>query len=301
MFRFGCLAVALLISACRSSARSARADSVRAASASSTPRDDFGTPIALAQPPRRVVSLNPTTTELLFAIGAGRRLVGRSQYDLYPDSARTVTDVGPSLRPNVESVLAARPDLVVLYASEDNRPAIAQLRHAGITALAFKIDNIEQFERDTRLLGRVVGDSARAAHLVDSVAGVLARVRAATAGLSRPTVVIPTWDRPIIAIGGGSFMSELLDIAGARNVYADVAAPSATVAFEDVLKRNPDVVLTTPSSAATIRASAEWRALPAVRAGRVRTFDTLLVERPSVQLGAAALSLAELFHPGAVR
>ena len=301
MFRFRWLAVVLLGSACRSSARDARADSAQAASASSAPLDDFGTPVVLARPPRRIVSLNPTTTELLFAIGAGGRLVGRSHYDVYPDSARAVPDVGPSLRPNVESVLAARPDLVVLYASEDDRPALAQLRHAGISTLALKIDNIEQFERDTRLLGRVTGDSARAARVVDSVAGVLARVRAATTGLPRPAVLIPTWDRPIIAIGAGSFMSELLDIAGARNVYADVAAPSVTVTFEDVLKRNPDVVLTTPTSAATIRASAEWRTLPAVRAGRVLTLDTLLVERPSVQLGAAALSLAELFHPGAVR
>jgi ABC-type Fe3+-hydroxamate transport system substrate-binding protein len=114
-------------------------------------------------------------------------------------------------------------------------------------------------------------------------------------------VFIPTWDRPIIAIGGGSFMSELLDIAGARNVYADLSAPSATVTIEDVVRRNPDIVLVSPTSAATIRTSARWRAIPAVRAGRVLVYDTTLVSRPSVLLGAAARSLAELFHPGSVR
>jgi ABC-type Fe3+-hydroxamate transport system substrate-binding protein len=114
-------------------------------------------------------------------------------------------------------------------------------------------------------------------------------------------VFIPTWDRPIIAIGGGSFMSELLDIAGARNVYADINGPSATVAIEDVVRRNPDIVLVTPASAAAMRTNARWRAIPAVRAGRILVYDTTLVSRPSVLLGAAARSLAELFHPGAVR
>jgi ABC-type Fe3+-hydroxamate transport system substrate-binding protein len=251
-------------------------------------------------PPHRIVSLNPTTTEILFAIGAGHRLAGRSQYDVFPDSATRVPSLGVALRPNIEAVMAVHPDLVILYASNDNRTAFDRLRAAGIAVAAFKIDSIEQFERDTRLLGRLTGDSARASALVDTVAATLARVRAATAGLPRPTVFIPTWDHPIIAIGGGSFMSELVDIAGARNIYADMPGPSGTVTLEDVVRRNPDLVITSPISAANMRSSAAWRTVGAVRAGRVLAYDTLLVSRPSVTLGAAARSLAELIHPGAV-
>lgn len=273
----------------------------RSAQPTDAPRDDYGTPIAIGRAPQRIVSLNPTTTEILFALGAGQRLVGRSQYDVFPDSAKFVPSVGAALRPNIESVLATHPDLVILYASQDNRPAVERLRQAGITTVAFKIDSIEQFERDTRLLGRLTGDSARAATLVDSVAATLSAVRAATANLPRPTVFIHAWDRPIIAIGGGSFLSQLLDIAGARNVYADIAAPSAAVTLEDVVKRNPDFVLASPISAPKMRASESWNAVPAIRAGKLLVYDTVLVGRPSVLLGAAARSLADLIHPGAVR
>lgn len=295
VFRFYSYIAALVVAfaGCRPPERSAQP--------TDAPRDDYGTPIAIGRTPQRIVSLNPTTTEILFALGAGQRLVGRSQYDVFPDSARLVPSVGAALRPNIESVLATHPDLVILYASQDNRPAVDRLRQAGIMTVAFKIDSIEQFERDTRLLGRLTGDSARAATLVDSVAATLSVVRAATASLPRPTVFIHAWDRPIIAIGGGSFLSQLLDIAGARNVYADIAAPSAAVTLEDIVKRNPDFVLASPVSAPKMRSSESWNAVPAIRAGKLLVYDTVLVGRPSVLLGAAARSLADLIHPGAVR
>ena len=295
VFRFRSFTVAFLVgfAGCR--------PAERATPPADTLRDDYGTPIVFGRAPRRIVSLNPATTEILFAIGAGPRLVGRSEYDVFPDSARLVPSVGAALRPNIESVLATHPDLVVLYASQDNRPAAERFRQAGIQTVAFKNDSIEQFARDARLLGRVTGDSARAATLVDSVLATLARVRAATANLPHPTVLIHAWDRPIIVIGGGSFLSELLDIAGARNIYADIKTPSATVTLEDIVTRNPDYVLASPVSAPKMRASESWNAVPAIRAGRLLVYDTTLVGRPSVLLGAGAVSLANLIHPGAVR
>jgi iron complex transport system substrate-binding protein len=272
-------------------------------SSAAVEHDDFGDTVVIeaAHQPARIVSLNPTTTEILFAIGAGSRVVGRSTYDVFPDAARAVTDVGMPLRPNIEAVLAVHPDLVLLYASSDNRQAAQRFHQAGVRTLSLKIDSIAQFERDTRLLGRFTGDSASAYTLVDSVAATLDRVRAATKDLPRPTVFIPTWDRPLIAIGGGSFLSQLLDIAGARNIYGDIPAPSAVVTIEDVTKRNPDLVMVSPASAPTLDSNPKWRALSAVRQKRVLVFDTTLVGRPSVTLGAAARSLAELLHPGAVR
>lgn len=264
------------------------------------PRDDFGAPIAIGARPARIVSLNPTTTEILFAIGAGPRLVGRSRWDTFPPAATHVPALGDALRPNVEAVLAAKPDLVVLYASADDRSAADRLRRAGIPTVSFKIDSIAQFARDTRLLGRIVGDSLAADRVVDTVMATLARVRRATASLPHPTVMVHAWDKPVIVLGGGSFMSELLDIAGARNAYADKSAPSLTVTLEDVVQRNPDYILAGADEAARLRASAEWHAVPAVRAGHILVYDMDLVSRPSVELGAAAVSLAGLIHPGAV-
>lgn len=263
--------------------------------------DDFGVPVTIGPPPRRIVSLNPTTTEILFAIGAGGRLVGRSEYDIWPEAARAVPSLGAALRPNAEAILGVHPDLVILYAGNDDQPVDARLRELRIPVAGFKIDRVADFERDTRLLGRLLGDSARADSVVAGVDSALARVRRATNALPRLSVFIPVWDRPLMTVGGGSFLTELLSAAGGQNIYAADSGASLTVTLEDVAKRDPDVVLATPEEVETIHRSAAWRAVRAVRNGRVYAYDTSLVARPSVQLGPAARSLANVLHPGAVR
>ncbi len=262
-----------------------------------TVHDDFGQEVVPGAA-RRIISLSPATTEMLFAIGAGSRVIGRTSWDWYPDSARLVPDMGPGLRPNLEVVVGARPDLVILYASADNRPAADRLRSLGIAVLAIKNDSIGDLARTLRLLGIVTGDSVRPGIVADSVVATLARVRAATAGRSRPTAFWYIWDSPLITIGRGSFMSELLDIAGARNAYADAVAPSPRVTLEDVVRRNPDLVIAGPDGTRKLSTDPRWRALPAVAAGRILIADTALVARPSVRLGEAAVSLARALHPG---
>ena len=264
-------------------------------------QDDFGHAVRLGEAPSRIVSLNPATTEILFTLGAGSRLVGRSQYDLWPDSARLIPALGDGIRPNVEVVLGKNPDLVILYASEDNRAAADRLRAAGVGTLSLKIDSIAEFRRATQLLGAILRDSLRARLVIDSVYGTLDRVRATTAKLPRPDVFWHVWDAPLITIGGGSFMNELVDIAGARNVYADIPEPSKAISLEDVAKRDPDFILAGPIGAHQIRDDPRWKIVRAARDGKVLTVDTLLVARPSVRLGEAAVSLARLFHSGTFR
>jgi ABC-type Fe3+-hydroxamate transport system substrate-binding protein len=264
-------------------------------------RDDYGRDVTLRARPTRIVSLNPATTELLFAIGAGGRLVGRTRYDLWPDSARLVPDLGPGMRPNLEAVLGARPDLVVLYASADDRAAADRLTAAGVATVAFRMDRVADFRRVTELLGRLAGDTARARAVVDSVSATLDRVRHATESTQRPTVFFHAWEKPLITIGGGSFLSELVAIAGGRNVYDSLPAPSATVTLEDVVRRDPDIVLVSPVEREKLLASARWQGVRAVRQGRVLAYDTNLVARPSVKLGEAAASLAALLHPATLR
>jgi iron complex transport system substrate-binding protein len=265
-----------------------------------TQTDDFGDAIQMGARAARIVSLNPTTTELIFALGAGNRLVGRTTYDVYPDSARNVPDVGPGLRPNVESILGTKPDLVVLYASNDNRAAARELRAAGINTVSIKIDHIADFHRASRLLGILLGDSARGAIVSDSVEKTLQRVRSATASLEKPKVFWHIWDAPLITIARGSYMNELVEIAGAANVYGDIPEASPAVSIEDVVKRNPQFILAGPEGAKKIAGDAQWSAVPAVRNKGILIVDTTVVGRPSVKLGEAAVSLAKLFHPGVV-
>jgi iron complex transport system substrate-binding protein len=267
----------------------------------SAPRtDDFGDTIVVRGVPKRVVSLNPATTEIVFALGAGNRLVGRTHWDLYPSEAKDVPDLGSGIRPNVEAVLGARPDLVLLYASIDNRAAATRLRAAGVNTLSLKIDRIADFHRAARLIGLLLGDSASGAVVSDSVARTLARVQRATASVEKPTVFWHIWDAPLITIARGSYMNELIDIAGGRNVYEGMAAPSPTVGIEDVLQRNPRYIITGPEGGAKIKADPRWASAPAVKEGRVLVVDTALVGRPAARLGEAALALGKLLHPGIV-
>jgi len=304
---------AALASACerdtaRAGARAAASDTA-ASSAAAAPaapppatvlRDDFGDTLTPSAAPRRIVSLNPATTELFFALGAGDRLVGRTHFDRYPAAALRVPDLGNGMRPNVEAVLGMRPDLVVLYASGENRDAAARFRAAHVPTLSLRVDRIADFRRTVAMLGVVLGDTAAARAVVDSVSRTLARVRSATASLPRPATFWKAWDDPVIAIGGGSFLTELVEIAGGRNIYGDDPRPSLDVTVEDVIRRDPDVVLAGPEAAARMRAAPAWQALRAVREGRVAIVDTTLIGRPGVRLGEAAVSLAHLLHPGAV-
>jgi iron complex transport system substrate-binding protein len=136
--------------------------------------------------------------------------------------------------------------------------------------------------------------------VIDSVRATLLRVRNATRGLERPTVFMLSWETPLMTIGSGSFLTELVEIAGGQNVFGDLTGPSPQVSFEEVLRRNPQYVLGRPETAGKLSANERWHRLPAVRDGRVLVMDTVLVGRPGVRLGEAAVSLARLLHPGVV-
>ena len=261
--------------------------------------DDFGDTLIAGATPRRIVSLNPTTTELLFAIGAGSRVVGRTSYDLYPAEVIRVPDLGQGLRPNVEAVLATQPDLVLLYASADNRDAARRLRASGVSTAAYKVDRIADMARVTLLLGRLTGDVASARRTVDSVRATLERVRRQTSRLPHPTVFWPLWETPLLSVGGGSFLNELIDIAGGHNIFAELPQPSPAVSFEELLRRDPDIILCGPKTRLRLIADARWKTLRAVRENHVLVIDTMMINGPSARLGTSARSLAALLHTGA--
>lgn len=250
--------------------------------------DDFGDTLTLSAAATRVVSLNPVTTELLFALDQGAKVVGRTSWDLFPEAARAVTDVGDGMSPNVEAVLAQRPDLVILYASETNRTAARQLRQAGVATLSFRTDKIADLPRVITPIAAAVGASATGTIVADSVRASLDAVRAAPRPARAPRAYWYIWDPPLLTIGGGSYLSELLAVAGAQNVFDDQTAPSPQVSLEAIAQRDPDVILAGPLTAERIRSTTAWRSVRAVREGRIVVIDTTIVGRPGVRMGEAA-------------
>ncbi len=260
--------------------------------------DDFGAPLPTdARFAERVVSLNPAATEAIFTIGADSLLVGRSRWDEYPKAVSRIPALGDGIRPNIEAVLAARPTLVVLYATAENRAAADALARAGVRTIALRVDRIAQFHRLLATLGRALGAEANARVVSDSVQSTLDRVRSLTASRPQPRVVWPAWESPLLVIGGGSYIDELLTIAGAKNVFHDMEAPSPPVSIEEIAKRDPDLVITGASRGAKLSANPSWQAIRAVRETRFIVQNPSVTGRPSAVLGMAAVQLARALHP----
>jgi iron complex transport system substrate-binding protein len=258
----------------------------RSARESQAVTDDYGDTIHLGGPAQRIVSLSPVTTELLFALGAGSRVVGRTHWDLYPEAAIAVPDLGNGMEPNVEAIVGVHPDIVIMYAGQSNRAAAVQLRRAGINTLSIRDDHISDFRRTVELVSRATGDTVAGKTIADSVERSLAAVSARPRPAKPVTVFYHVWDSPIMTLGHGSYVDE---------------QPSPQVTLEEIVRRNPDFILAGPVSAKKISESPLWRSVPAVRAGRILIVDTLLVGRPGVRLGEAARSLRALILKDTVR
>src|SRR2546421_339398 len=228
--------------------------------------DDAGRRVTLAAPARRVVSLLPSFTEILFAIGAGDRLVGRTAWCDYPPAALAVPSVGDGMPPNVEAVAARRPDLVVVYRSGPNATAAQQLERLGVQTVLFDLNRLEELGSVARRLGVLTGRTAAR----DSLARAMGSLAAQPPIPGPRSLVFIVWDNPPIVIGAGSFLDRLAGLAGARNVFHDITTPSAQVSIETIAARNPDFIAVLSDSAAPPRYAhrPDGRVVPAVRERR---------------------------------
>jgi len=231
-----------------------------------------------AGPSQRIVSLLPSFTEILFDIGAGDRVVGRTQWCDYPPAALAVPSVGEGLPPNIEAVAARRPDLVVLYNAGPNATAAKQLERLGIRTVLIDLNRLEDLGPAARTLGKLTGREQQAESLATAMDGLAARPPpSATTSLA-----FVVWDNPPIIIGHASYLDQLAAQAGARNVFGDITAPSAQVALETIVARDPQWIAVLSDSAAPpgFAKRREWRAVRAVREGHFLFLKGSLFGRP---------------------
>ena len=279
--------VALLGVACHGAARQQTAGPLALT-------DDAGRQVQLAGPARRVVSLAPSITELLFAIGAGDHVVGRTVYDQYPPAALQVPAVGDGLNPSVEAIVARRPDLVLLYRSAHTDAATQQLEQLGVPTLVVRHDALADIARTARLLGRATGKDSGGQAIGRTMDSLLAQPlpRVGT------RIAYIVWDSPPIVIGAGSFLDELARRAGAENVFHDIATPSATVSIETLVARDPDWIAVVRDSAGDAppvwSRRPEWRAVRAVRERRFLLLPADLFGQPSARAPEAIARFVDL-------
>ena len=252
--------------------------------------DDAGDTLRLPAPARRVVSLIPATTELLFAIGADSAVVGRTSYCDYPAAAKVVPDLGDGIKPSIEAVVARRPDLVILYNSGQNAAVAGRLRELGIPAVRLNTDALSDVDRVSKLLGRLTGHQRGADSVVAVFDTALAAATRRPVG-HRPKVLLLVWEQPPMTIGRGSFLSELVERAGGENLFADVTASSGVVSIEAVAHRNPDLIFTTTEGPSAFATRPEWQVVPAVREHHFLRVSGSEFNRPSPRAPAAIRQL----------
>lgn len=261
--------------------------------------DDEGASVALARPPRRIVSLIPAATEILFEIGAGPDLVGRTRFDSHPPEALEVPSVGDGVRPSVEMVVSRQPDLVILFAGPDSRAASEALRRIGVSVLAVHHNTLTDLHLNIERLGRLTGRDSAAARLSARIRDGVREVRQITRELPQRSVYYDAWWHPPITIGGGSYLDSLMTLAGGRNVFSDVASPSPQVSLEAIAARDPEIILYPVHRGAErtpIPDRPGWEVLRAAREDRIRVFDGEIVVRLGPRIADGVRELARAIH-----
>ena len=264
-------------------------------------------PAGLGRPARRIVSLTPSLTEIVFALGAGERVVGVSDYCDYPPAAKTRPRVGTFLQPSVEKILALRPDLVLVDGVQKDVAAALQAAGGGATVLAIAMNDLAQVRAAITQVGAALSAEPAAAAALAQLDGELAEVRrlVESRGARPPRKVLFVVDRQLgglrglVVAGPGTYLDELVRLAGGVNVFADLKLRYAKIAVESLEERQPEVILDVVHIEAGGEESgrADWLALPsikAVRDGRVYILADREFVTPGPRLGKALHKLARL-------
>jgi iron complex transport system substrate-binding protein len=246
-----------------------------------------------AQP--RIVSLAPNLTELAYAAGAGGTLVGTVEYSDYPDAARALPRVGDAWRVDPERVLALRPDLVLAWPSGTPVDTVARLESLGLRVVSIPTYRLADVATALRTIGKMAGTSAIADESAAAFDARVRELRARHGGAPSITVFIEIDDEPLFTVNGSHAISEIVELCGGRNVFADLPQLAPPVSLEAVLARNPEVILSTDDTIADPLALwRRWTRVAAVRYGTIYSMssDTLTRSTPRLADGAREVCAA---------
>lgn len=231
-----------------------------------TVRDDAGHVLELPAPARRIVALAPHITELLYAAGAGDRLVGTVEYSNYPDAAKRLPRVGSYSAVDLEAVAALRPDLVIAWASGNSDARLERLAALGIPVFVSEPHNLADVARSIETFGQLAGSEAAATRAARAFSERREALAARYAARPAVTVFYQVWDRPLMTVNGAHLISDVMALCGGRNVFSSLSQLAPTVSVESVLAANPEVIVASGMGEERPEWLDQWRRWPQLTA-----------------------------------
>ena len=257
--------------------------------------DELGRKLTLASPPQRIVSLAPSITETLFALGLKDRIVGVTSFCDYPQDVAAVEKVGDTQRPSTERIVALRADLVIASTSSQLEPFVKKLDELGVPVYVSNPRDLEGLLRSIEKIGELTGVGGRARELTAEMRARVEDVASRVEGRGRPPVLILLGTQPLITAGATSFLSDLIRRAGGRSISDDVASDYPQFSLETALARRPEVIFL---QAGESNLPGRLNETPAARAGRVFHVNDDLLLRPGPRLVDGLEQIAAKIHPG---
>ncbi len=265
-------------------------------------KDEVGREVLVSFPPRRIISLAPNITEILFDLGLDEEIVGVSIHSNFPEKAKTRSRVGSYISLDYEKIISLKPDLVIATGAGNTREMVERLQKWGFPTYVIFPRHLDAIRLSIEHIGQVVGRSEEARKITSNMRSREERVVRLTRDLSRPRVFLQIGEAPIVTVGKGSFADDLIRLAGGRNVAGDEKKMYPRFGMEEILKRAPEVVLISSMNLKSdyeklLQEWSKWKTIPAVKNGRIHLIDSDLIDRPSPRIVEGLEEMARIFHP----
>jgi iron complex transport system substrate-binding protein len=270
--------------------------------ATRTFKDEVGREVTFSFPPKKIVSLAPNITEILFSLGLDEEIVGVSIHCNFPEKAKSRVRVGSYISLDFERITSLKPDLVIATGAGNTREMVDRLEKLGFKTYVIFPKNFNDILESIAHIGQVVNREEEARGIIEGMRKRSQRVIELTGDLPRPKVFIQIGDAPVVTVGKGSFADDLIRLAGGENVAGKEKEVYPRFGMEEILKRAPEVIVISSMNPKadyqkTFQEWARWKTIPAVKNGRIHLIDSDLLDRPSPRIVDGLEELAKVLHP----
>jgi iron complex transport system substrate-binding protein len=265
-------------------------------------KDEVGREVIVPFPPKKIVSLAPNITEILFSLGLDQEIVGVSIHCNFPEKVQSKVRVGSYISLDFEKIVSLKPDLIIATGAGNTRDMVDRLERLGFPTYVIFPKNVEDVIQSVGHLSQLVGREKEGAEIIQEMKRRRERVMELTLGLPRPRVFLQIGEAPIVTVGKNSFADDLIRLAGGDNVAGNEKEMYPRFGMEEILKRSPEVILISSMNPRgnyqkVLQEWSRWKTIPAVKNGQIHLIDSDLIDRPSPRIIEGLEEMARILHP----